>query len=71
MNSHIKQFIEIFKKLEINLSFVDALAQMPRHDKYLKDTLANKKKLNKVQQTFLNEDVQKSCIRNSHRSKRT
>ena len=35
----------MFKKLEINIPFVDALAQMPNYVKFMKEIMSNKKKL--------------------------
>ena len=42
------KFLDLFKQLHINLSLVEALAQMPRYAKFLKDLLSNKKKLEEV-----------------------
>ena len=44
----IGKFLELFKQLHINLPFVEALTQMSRYAKFLKDLLSNKKKLEKV-----------------------
>ena len=35
----------MFKKLEINILFADALAQMPNYLKFMKEIMSNKKKL--------------------------
>ena len=35
----------MFKKLEINISFADALAQMPNYMKFRKEMMSNKRKL--------------------------
>ena len=35
----------MFKKLEINIQFVDALAQMSNYVKFLKEIMSNKRKL--------------------------
>ena len=39
------KFLEIFKKIEINISFAEALTQMPNYAKFLKDMLNRKKKI--------------------------
>ena len=39
------KLLEIFKKIEINISFAEALTQMPNYAKFLKDILNNKKKI--------------------------
>jgi len=40
-----KKFLGLFKQLHINIPFVEALSQMPRYAKFLKDLLTNKRKL--------------------------
>ena len=39
------KFLEIFKKIEINIPFVEAINQMPNYAKFLKDILRKKKKI--------------------------
>jgi len=39
---HLSIFLDIFKKLEITLSFGEALQQMPLYAKFLKDMLTKK-----------------------------
>ena len=41
----ISKFLEIFKKIEINIPFSEALTQMPNYAKFLKDILNRKKKI--------------------------
>ncbi|XP_010247916.1 PREDICTED: uncharacterized protein LOC104590859 [Nelumbo nucifera] len=50
------KFLEIFKSLHINIPFADALAQMPHYAKFLKEILANKRKLGDVAIVLLNEE---------------
>ena len=38
------KFLDIFKKLHINIPFVDALVQMPKYIKFMKAILRKKKK---------------------------
>ena len=45
MDAWFAKFLNIFKKLEINIPFADALAQMPNYVKFMKEILSNKKKL--------------------------
>ncbi|XP_021979522.1 uncharacterized protein LOC110875628 [Helianthus annuus] len=56
MEEHYGKFLELFKQLHINLPFVEALAQMPKYAKFLKDILSNKKKLEELSQVTLNEE---------------
>ena len=39
------RLINMFKKLEINIPFAEALAQMPTYAKFKKDVISKKKKL--------------------------
>ena len=41
----ISKFLEMFKKIEINIPFADAINQMPNYAKFLKDILSKKKKI--------------------------
>ena len=41
------KFLEIFKKIEINIPFVEAINQMPNYAKFLKEKLSKKKKIAK------------------------
>ena len=39
------KFLEIFKKIEINIPFVEAINQMPNYAKFLKEIQSQKKKI--------------------------
>ncbi|GKB28477.1 hypothetical protein Tco_0867878 [Tanacetum coccineum] len=52
----IHKFLQMFKKLQFNISFAEALAQMPKYAKMLKDILTNKEKLLELANTPLNEN---------------
>ena len=45
----------MFKKSLINITFAEALAQMPKYEKFMKDILRNKKKLEDYETVMLNE----------------
>ncbi|XP_076889030.1 uncharacterized protein LOC143539663 [Bidens hawaiensis] len=45
MEKQYGKFLELFKQLHINLPFLDALKEMPKYSKFLKEVLSNKKKL--------------------------
>ncbi|XP_021987249.1 uncharacterized protein LOC110883870 [Helianthus annuus] len=49
------KFLEMFKKLHINIPFVEDLAQMPKYAKFLKDILLNKQKLEDMSCVVMNE----------------
>ncbi|XP_027351168.1 uncharacterized protein LOC113862277 [Abrus precatorius] len=50
------KFLSLFRQLHINLPFVDALAQMPKYAKFLKNLLSNKKKLEELATVTLIEE---------------
>ena len=50
------KYLDIFKQLKINIPFVEAVLQMPKYGKFLKDLLSNKKKLEEVGQVTLNAE---------------
>ena len=45
LEKQFAKFLDIFKKLHINIPFMDALENMPSYMKFVKNILANKKKL--------------------------
>ncbi|XP_073049542.1 uncharacterized protein [Primulina eburnea] len=45
LDTQFSKFLEIFKKLHINIPFAEALAQIPSYAKFLKEILSNKRKL--------------------------
>ncbi|GJR32658.1 reverse transcriptase domain-containing protein [Tanacetum coccineum] len=47
---------QMFKKIHFNVGFVEALAQMPKYAKMLKDLLTNKKKLLELANTPFNKN---------------
>ena len=54
MQEQYGKFLELFKQLHINIPFVEALLQMPKYAKFLKDVLTNKKKLEELSTATLN-----------------
>ena len=45
LDKQFTKFMEVFKKLHINIPFVDALEQMPSYVKFMKDILSQKRRL--------------------------
>ena len=45
MDDHFSKFLNIFTKIEVNIPFAKALAQMPHYAKFMKDILSKKRKL--------------------------
>ncbi|GJR86234.1 DNA-directed DNA polymerase [Tanacetum coccineum] len=50
-----KKFLENLKQLQINLPFIEALAQMPKYAKFLKGLLTNKARLEEACTITMNE----------------
>ena len=44
MEEQFSRFLKMFKKIEINIPFAEALAQMPNYAKFLKNVLSKKRK---------------------------
>ena len=47
MEEQFSRFLDMFKKIEINIPFVEALTQMPNYAKFLKDILIKKRRFSK------------------------
>ena len=65
MDEQFSKFMNMLKKLEINILFVDALAQIPNYVKFMKGIMSNKKKLEAYGIVTLSETAMQSSNRNS------
>nr|GEW27360.1 reverse transcriptase domain-containing protein [Tanacetum cinerariifolium] len=54
-NDQKEKFFQIFKDLDFNISFADALILMPKFGSTIKNLLTNKDKLSELTRTLLNE----------------
>ena len=45
LDKKFTKFMEVFKKLHINIPFADALEQMPSYVKFMKNIMSNKRRL--------------------------
>ena len=45
MDDQFFKFLNIFKKIEVNIPFSKALAQMPHYAKFMKDIMSKNRKL--------------------------
>ncbi|GJR94015.1 reverse transcriptase domain-containing protein [Tanacetum coccineum] len=50
------KFINMIKEVRINIPLVDVLVGMPDYDKFLKELVSNKNKLEEISAAFLNEE---------------
>ena len=44
MEEKLSRFLDMFKKIDINIPFAEALAQMPNYAKFFKDIMNKKRK---------------------------
>ncbi|GKV38977.1 hypothetical protein SLEP1_g46823 [Rubroshorea leprosula] len=56
LDKKFSKFLEMFKKLHINIPLIDAISQMPSYAKFFKEILANKRKLEEFKMVKLNEE---------------
>ena len=56
LDQQFAKFLDVFKKLHINIPFADALEQMPSYVKFMKDILSNKRKLGDYETVSLTEE---------------
>ncbi|KAL4581117.1 hypothetical protein LXL04_017326 [Taraxacum kok-saghyz] len=51
------EFLDIFRKIEINIPLLDAIKQIPKYAKFLKDICTNKRKLKGNEEVLMSENV--------------
>ena len=56
LDKQFTKFMEVFKKLQINIPFADALEQMPTYVKFMKDILSKKRRLEEYETIALTEE---------------
>ncbi|XP_019173570.1 PREDICTED: uncharacterized protein LOC109169147 [Ipomoea nil] len=52
-----KEILDTFRKVEVNISLLDAIKQIPRYAKFLKELCTNKRKLNGNEMVSMGENV--------------
>jgi hypothetical protein len=52
-----EDILEVFKQVQINISFLDAIQQIPSYAKFLKDLITVKRKTNVPKKAFLTKQV--------------
>ncbi|XP_057425926.1 uncharacterized protein LOC130719321 [Lotus japonicus] len=53
LEKQFSKFLEVFKKLQINIPFSEALEQMPTYAKFMKDILSRRRKLSEESETIM------------------
>ncbi|KAL0375433.1 UNVERIFIED_CONTAM: hypothetical protein Sradi_3459000 [Sesamum radiatum] len=56
LDKQFGKFLEIFKKIHVNIPLIDALSQMPSYAKFLKEVISNKRKWENGETVKLNEE---------------
>ncbi|XP_022864646.1 uncharacterized protein LOC111384579 [Olea europaea var. sylvestris] len=56
LDKQFSKFLDVFKKLHINIPFAEALEQMPSYVKFMKDILSNKRRLEEYETVALTEE---------------
>jgi hypothetical protein len=56
-NVHFAKILEVFKQVQINIPFLDAIQQVPAYAKFLKDLVTIKRKTNVPKKAYLTEQV--------------
>ncbi|XP_062119051.1 uncharacterized protein LOC133832763 [Humulus lupulus] len=56
LDKQFAKFLEVFKKLHINIPFAEALEQMPSYVKFMKEILSNKRKMGDYKTVALTEE---------------
>ncbi|XP_073063937.1 uncharacterized protein [Primulina eburnea] len=56
LDDQFAKFLEIFKKIHINIPFADALEQMPNYAKFIKDVMSKMRKLQEFETVKLTEE---------------
>ena len=56
LDKQFTKFLEVFKKLHINIMFSDALEQMPSYVKFMKEILSNKRRLSDFETVNLTKE---------------
>ena len=50
------QIMDMLKKIQVNIPFVEAITQIPKYAKFLKDLISNKKKLEEMETVTLTKE---------------
>ncbi|XP_073158913.1 uncharacterized protein [Henckelia pumila] len=56
LDGNFSKFLDVFKKININISFADALEQMPPYAKFMKNVMSRKRKLKEFETAKLTEE---------------
>ena len=60
MKEQFSKFLDIFKKIEINIPFTKAINQMPNYEKFMKEKLSKKRKI--AEERIVNMTATRSAV---------
>ncbi|XP_062119073.1 uncharacterized protein LOC133832794 [Humulus lupulus] len=66
LDNQFAKFLEVFKKLHINIPLTEALEQMPSYVKFMKEILSNKRKMGDYETVALTESLVDRYVKHSH-----
>ncbi|GJZ90719.1 reverse transcriptase domain-containing protein [Tanacetum coccineum] len=56
MEAQYRKFLDMIRAIRINVPLVDILAEMPNYDKFLKELISNKHKIEQIFAAFLSDE---------------
>ncbi|GJY99587.1 reverse transcriptase domain-containing protein [Tanacetum coccineum] len=56
MEAHYGKFLDMIRAVRINVTLVEVLSEMPNYDKFLKELVSNKHKIEKISSAFLSDE---------------
>jgi len=56
-NAHMKKLLEVFNQVRLNISLLDAIQQVPKYAKFLKDMCTKKRNTNVPKKVFLATNI--------------
>ncbi|GJS30825.1 hypothetical protein Tco_0491445 [Tanacetum coccineum] len=56
MEAHYGKFLDMIRAVRINVPLVEVFAEMPNYDKFLKELVSNKHKIEKISSAFLSDE---------------
>ena len=62
LNKQFTKILEVFKKLHINIPFIDASEQMPSYVEFMKEILSNKRRLSDFKRVNLIKECRNSIF---------
>ncbi|GKA67913.1 reverse transcriptase domain-containing protein [Tanacetum coccineum] len=62
MEAQYGKFLDMIRAVRINVPLVDVLARMPNYDKFLKELISNKHKIEQISAAFLSDETENMLV---------